>query len=108
MKSYKQYLQRNKKARIEVAAMLNISKKNIQYLIDNLLTHAEENNWIVTAASCEQWASEHIDSMIHEVLDWDQSQEQRIELLENILSYLSFLITDKNKIYSITLEAENV
>lgn len=96
----KNYLKRNKAAKLYMATVLGLSKKDIQDCIDELLDLAEDKLWVITEADVVERAEDR-KLVSHKLFDWEGTPQSRLDKAEAILAELTFLISKDNKIYSI-------
>lgn len=102
----KEMLKRNMRAKKTFALEIGIPVKYVEHLISEMIICAKENNDVIDGIVAELWAETHPDSYVHSILDWTKTKAERIAILAHLISKLTFVMDDDNKVY--ILEKQNV
>ena len=87
------------------AKALGLTTRGIQNLMDELLTISIANSDTLSGAIIETWAESNTDSVAYSVLDWEDTEANRIIFIESLLLNLAKLVSNTGAIYSVVAQS---
>jgi len=86
------------------AKMLNVTPRVIQELMDELLVVSAANSNVLSGSNVETWAEANTDSVIYSLLDWEDTEQNRIDYIESLLNDIEILISSEGVMHRVSAQ----
>lgn len=85
--------------------LFKANESTVQKCSDALVEIASANNGVITAAAFEQ-AAQSDTNVLHQIFDWNLTQEERLSQAAYILENIPLLISSSNVLYLLNRSEE--